>query len=305
MVEGQTYSEQLFESEAFRHFINVFLNKESGITKGCEITQTSSTIEISTGYFVIMGGLLKESTGTSNTIPTEAGYYKLVYEIDLSKVNTETSFEQGKYKFIKGVGSYPNLTQEDLDDNGNIYQFEFCQFRVTESGIQDYVDKRTFLDFDNIYKDIRKKINEIEKESIYITRDTINIATAITDGTFVGVDRLAKASLDRIKNKVGEKFTLENGGIKIGEGITKVLVSAQTVMSYATSETIHFAIYKNDSEVARAVMSAPGTIQHSINITDKLIDVQEGDIIYMYLRGKDVRFNGGESLTYLTVKSFS
>lgn len=305
MVEGQTYSEQLFESEAFRHFINVFLNKESGITKGCEITQTSSTIEIGTGYFVIMGGLLKESTGTSNTIPTEAGYYKLVYEIDLSKVNTETSFEQGKYKFIKGVGSYPNLTQEDLDDNGNIYQFEFCQFRVTESGIQDYLDKRTFLDFDNIYKEVRKTINEIKNGSIYVTKDTINIATAIMNGTMVGADRLAKASLDRIEAQTGEKLTLENGGIKIGEGIAKVLVSAQTVMSYATGETIHFAIYKNDMEVARAVLSAPSTLQHSINITEKLINVKKGDIIYMYLRGKDVRFNGGESLTYLTVKSFS
>jgi len=305
MVEGQTYSEQLFESEAFRHFINVFLNKESGITKGCELTQTSTTIEVGTGYFVIMGGLLKESTGTSNIIPTEAGYYKLVYEIDLSKVNTETSFEQGKYKFVKGIGSYPNLTQEDLDDNGNIYQFEFCQFRVTESGIQDYLDKRTFLDFDNIYKEVRKTINEIKNGGIYVTKDTINIATAITNGTMVGIDRLAKVSLNKIEAQTGEKLTLENNGIKIGEGITKVLVSAQTVMSYATGETIHFAIYKNDTEVARAVLSAPSTLQHSINITEKLIDVKKGDIIYMYLRGKDVRFNGGESLTYLTVKSFS
>lgn len=163
MVKGHTYSEQLFESEAFRHFVNTFLNKESGITKGCEITQTSNTIEIGQGFFVIMGGLLEEDTGTSMSVPTEAGYYRLVYEIDLSKVNTEAEFNQGSYKFVKGVGAYSNLTQEDLDNDGNVYQFEFCQFRVTESGIQDFIDKRTFLDFDNIYEEIRKRISAIEE----------------------------------------------------------------------------------------------------------------------------------------------
>lgn len=166
MVKGHTYSEQLFESEAFRHFVNTFLNKESGITKGCEITQTASMIEIGQGFFIIMGGLL-EDTGTSMSVPTEAGYYRLVYEIDLSKINTEAEFNQGSYKFVKGVGSYANLTQEDLDNEGNVYQFEFCQFKVTEAGIADFVDKRNFLDFDNIYEEIRKKITEIEDGSAF------------------------------------------------------------------------------------------------------------------------------------------
>ena len=147
MVNGHTYSEQLFESEAFRHFANIFLNKESGVTKGCEITQTSTTIEIGQGFFVILGGLLEEDTGTSMSIPTDAGYFRLVYEIDLSKVNTEAEFNQGSYKFVKGVGSYSNLTQEDLDNNGNVYQFEFCRFRITESGLEDFQDTRKFINY--------------------------------------------------------------------------------------------------------------------------------------------------------------
>lgn len=167
MVQGQTYSEQLFESEMFRHFINTFLNKESGITKGCELEQTSSSITVGAGCFCIMGGFLKESTGTTLNLPTEAGYYKLVYEIDLSKINTATEFNQGSYKFIKALGSFPSVTQEDLDDGGNIYQFEFCQFRITESGITDYKDLRIFLSFEGIYEEVRKKIKRIEDGSAY------------------------------------------------------------------------------------------------------------------------------------------
>lgn len=100
MVKGHTYGEQLFESKAFRHFVNTFLAKKSGVTKGCELTQTASTIEIGAGFFIVAGGLL-ENTGTSMSVPNEAGYYKLVYEIDLSKTNTETDFNQRSLQTCK------------------------------------------------------------------------------------------------------------------------------------------------------------------------------------------------------------
>ncbi len=147
MVKGETYDKQLFESDAFRHFINIFLNKQSGVTKGCEITKDTQNITVAAGCFVIQGGLLKETTGTDNAIPTEAGYYKLVYEIDLSKTNNKDEFKQGSYKFVKAIGDYPKLTQEDLDEGGTIYQLPFCQFRITEEGIQDFADIRTRVNY--------------------------------------------------------------------------------------------------------------------------------------------------------------
>ena len=173
MVKGETFSNQLFENEAFRHFINTFLNKESGVTKGCELVQTSSTISVGIGYFAIMGGFLREKTGTTLNLPSEAGYYKLVYEIDLSKVNTRAEFNQGEYKFIKSLGDYPSLIQEDLDDGGTVYQFEFCKFRITEGGITDYADTRAFLDFDNIYEEIRDVIDSIVDGSAFATKGTL------------------------------------------------------------------------------------------------------------------------------------
>lgn len=171
MVKGETYDKQLFESEVFRHFINIFLNKKSGVTKGCELTVNSQNIKIGSGNFVIQGGFLKEDAGTEMTIPSDAGYYKLVYEIDLSKTNTIEEFAQGNYKFVKSLGEYPNLTQEDLEKDGNIYQFAFCQFRITENGMQDFEDIREFIDY-GIYEKLPETLFQGEtQENIILTND--------------------------------------------------------------------------------------------------------------------------------------
>lgn len=176
MVKGETYNKQLFESEAFRHFINVFTNKQTGITKGCEITQDSQNITIEKGYFFILGGLLRETTGTANEIPSEAGYYKLVYEIDLSKINQKDAFNQGSYKFVKSLGEYPALTQEDLDNNGTVYQMPFCQFRITDQGLQDFKDIRQFVNY-GIYE----KKGQILYESEEGTNKDVTLNDTVED----------------------------------------------------------------------------------------------------------------------------
>lgn len=166
MVRGETYDKQLFESEAFRHFINIFLNKQSGVTKGCEVTKETENILVGPGSFVIQGGFLREVTGTKNEIPSEAGYYKLVYEVDLSKTNTKDEFKQGSYKFVKALGDYPKLIQEDLDNGGTIYQLPFCQFRVTEAGLQDFKDLRELIEYRIFQKNVEEAINEATEKNI-------------------------------------------------------------------------------------------------------------------------------------------
>ena len=276
MVKGQTYSEQLFESEAFRHFINTFLAGKSGITKGCEITQGTTSIDISEGYFVIMGGMLKEE-GTSNTLPTEAGYYRLVYEIDLSKTNTEAEFNQGNYKFIKGTGSYAGLTQEDLENDGNVYQFEFCQFRITESGIQDFVDKRTFLNFKSIYEEIRKKIEAIEDGSAYALKKDVEGTILYEDEIGTTGDITLKDSVDNYNYiEIYYKTSIRSSSIKIQDfndkniSLSIVAVAATTYAALTKEITI--------SEMSINKVSEYEHVRH-ITVGDTF---SETDTIYIY-----------------------
>ncbi len=167
MLIGYTFDEQLFTSEAFRKFQDTFLNKNSGVIDGCNISKTNTTITVSDGWFVIKGALLREQGGTTLNI-THDGYYSLVCEIDLTKENTETSLLQATIKLVRGTSAYPTLTQQDITNGGNIYQYEFARFKSSNSAISDFVDKRTYLNFQSIYSkinaDVQAIIDTLEEE---------------------------------------------------------------------------------------------------------------------------------------------
>ena len=161
MLRGQVFSEQVFSNECFAHFINTFLNKKNGVTKGCNITNTNNSITVNAGYFCIQGRFLEVVGSDTLQITPNTEYCKLICEIDLSQTNTETQFNQASFKVLSGTSSYPTLTKQDLENGGSIYQFEFAQFQNTTSGIINLKDTRTFLDFNVIYAEIQEEYREI------------------------------------------------------------------------------------------------------------------------------------------------
>lgn len=148
MVKGYTFQAQLFDSQSWAHIINVFLDKQNGITKGCEIINTADSITIQNGFFVTYGRLSgiigQELIEVDATVSGEL-FARLVYEVDLNQANTTTEFNQGSFKVLTSPSAYPALTQEDLDDGGMIYQLLFAEFKITTLGIANFVDKRVFL----------------------------------------------------------------------------------------------------------------------------------------------------------------
>lgn len=160
MLIGYTFDEQLFTSEAFRKFQDTFLNKNSGVIDGCNISKTNTTVTVSDGWFVIKGALLREQGGTTLNVEQD-GYYSLVCEIDLTKENTETSLLQATIKLIRGASTYTTLTQQDITNGGSVYQYEFARFRSSNSVISDFVDKRTYLNFQSIYTKINTDVQAI------------------------------------------------------------------------------------------------------------------------------------------------
>ena len=172
MLKGQIFANQLFENQIMALFNNTFLNGTNGVCNGYKnsiaVTYAGSDLTIDSGAICIQGRFLEEDTSTTITASTDNTYCKLIIEIDLDKINTDEEFKQGYYKIIKGAGSYPALTQTDIVNNvSGIYQYELARFRAGTTGITDFVDMRTFLDFNSIYEEIRQHIADIDDGSLY------------------------------------------------------------------------------------------------------------------------------------------
>lgn len=173
MLKGHVFKEQIFGNQIFALFINTFLNGQNGVSNnyknGMQVTRSGNTLTVQSGAVCIQGRFLEEDTSTDISAGTDSSYCKLVIEIDLDKQNTESQLSQASYKVVKSTSGYPNLTQNDIvKNNAGIYQYELARFRTGSSGITDFQDMRTFLDFDSIYEQIQSNyqsvLDELEQE---------------------------------------------------------------------------------------------------------------------------------------------
>lgn len=199
MLKGHVFSKQLFGNPIFALFINTFLNGTNGVSNnyknGMAVTYSGSTVTVDSGAVCIQGRFLEEDTYTSLSAGTNTAYCKLVIEIDLDKENTESEFTQASYKIITSTSGYPSLTQSNIVKNvAGIYQYELARFRTGASGITEFQDMRTFLDFTTIYEQITQEyqailaqleaeLASVEDGSAYLLKTG---GTANGDFTFTG-----------------------------------------------------------------------------------------------------------------------
>lgn len=161
MLRGHVFKFQTFANEAFAHFINTFLQGNMGVTKGCNLSNTNNSVTISAGYFCVMGRFLEIVGNETISDISNTGYYQLICEIDLSKTNTSSELNQAVIKLIRNTSGYATLTKEDLFDGGSVYQYEFARFKVTETGITEFTDRRTFLSITSLYSQINSNFNTL------------------------------------------------------------------------------------------------------------------------------------------------
>jgi len=170
LILGQTYDEQLFKSDMFRLFINTFADSQNGIInhykQSCSLSNTQSTITISDGAFLLQGGLIQVQGNETVAVDLDNTCCILAFEIDLTKENTETDFNQGKFKIVKGTtANYPTLQQDDIVNNSTgVYQMEFARFVAGAGGISNFVDKRVFIDFPTMFENINTQVTELIAE---------------------------------------------------------------------------------------------------------------------------------------------
>lgn len=193
MLKGHVFSKQIFGNPMFALFINTFLNGRNGVSNnyknGMQVTYSGSNLTIDSGAVCIQGRFLEEDTGSTVPAGTDTAYCKLVIEINLDLQNTESQFNQGVYKVVKSASSYPNLTQTNIvKNNAGIYQYELARFRTNSSGITEFKDMRTFLDFNSIYDDMEAEYGEVLqqlKDQLESVKDQSDVLLK-TGGTISG-----------------------------------------------------------------------------------------------------------------------
>lgn len=168
MLKGHVFSKQIFENPIFALWIDTLLDGKCGIgpyKNQMKITKSGNTLTVASGTVCIRGRFIEEDTSTPIAAGTDNAYCILAIEVNLDKENTESQLNQVSYKIVKGSSSYPALTQTDIvKNNAGIYQYELARFRTGSSGITDFQDKRTFLDFNSIYTQIQTEYRAILEE---------------------------------------------------------------------------------------------------------------------------------------------
>lgn len=192
MLKGHVFEEQIFNVDVFAYFVDTFLNGKCGIGNygsNMEVSYSGSNITVQDGLVCIRGRFIEEDSSTTLSSGTDSAYCKLVIEVDLDKENTEDQLNQVSYKIVKSTSNYSSLTQTDIvKNNAGIYQYELARFKTTTSGITDFQDMRTFIDFNSIYSEIkteyeavleelRTKLTEVEDGSAYLLKSNLKVVT--------------------------------------------------------------------------------------------------------------------------------
>ena len=160
MVNGITFAEQLITSADFAHFMYTFLNKANGVTKGCGISYSDTDVYVQKGYFMEFGRMVQVIGTEEISMPEVVSgqlYCKVVFEIDLSQTNTAEEFNQGYFKTLTNVSDYPEVTQEDLDDGGTVYQMPWCQYIKTVDAVSEFRDLREVLNLESVWDSVAEQ----------------------------------------------------------------------------------------------------------------------------------------------------
>lgn len=225
MLKGETFSLQTFTSEAFALFIDRFANEQCGVMTGCALSNTGNSVTIGDGYFLIRGRLLRIISNVTVSSITTDGYYSLICEIDLSKTNTISEFNQGAIKVISGVSDYPSLTQQDITDDGTVYQYEFARFRVSSGSITDFADRRTYVNYGTILGLVSDELESLESQSGVKLKNEFAVLTGTVETNPAGAPESEQIGTLNINLPSG--FTSSNS-VVISQGYENNYVAGAT-----------------------------------------------------------------------------
>lgn len=166
------------------------------------------------------------------------------------------------------------------------------------------------INFENLKEPaLCKEVLMPMQDNIEEAIETVNVMKAYQTSAQIA-NQNQKVNLQSYES-VGEALTFENGGIKIGAGISYIQVYAQIFFEYIPSDQNYFRprINKNDETVATKLNTCPPNEDYvQADIWNSPIPVQEGDLITLNfgdVTDKQPTTRAGKNETYLVVTALS
>lgn len=186
---------------------------------------------------------------------------------------------------------YVRFSWPSADYDINSIQLE----QGTEATVYEpYVNPSIFVKNNNDeYEEFLKKEGKVALTAGLITNQTCTISTAW---------EAVKIKLDDV-NYSGGKISLQDNEIKIGKGISKILVSANVSITEGISGTSQLYVRKNNSTVGKRALEYKNETYLNLIIVPQLIDVVEGDTISLIITASSTQSNKTirADATYLTI----
>ena len=149
---------------------------------------------------------------------------------------------------------------------------------------------------------VNTKIENLEARS----KKHVMTAGLTDDYITADLSDLEKLKINKVFCSCGDKLTITEEGIKIGDGVSKVKVSGQIYFFTNVTKTGDSiaAIYKNNKQIVIHNQRFTDNYEH-ITLPEKLIDVIKGDIIKLAVRSEKATgalIKNYETGTFLTVE---
>lgn len=110
---------------------NLFSSGQTGIVEGCEITHLGANqLQISSGWGICQGRMFTVEQETIAATVSASGQVngRLLIHIDVSSENP-ASFQ------TQAAAELPQLTQEDINSSGTVFELELAGYKVDELSI--------------------------------------------------------------------------------------------------------------------------------------------------------------------------
>lgn len=205
-----------------------FVIKDIGDELAITYSASSFVVSIGTGEAVICGGsTLVEGTNEITLNQNESGY--IVIRVDLAQTGDNICQ-------FKAVSS---LVQENINDEGYIYDFPLARYTTNGNGVNSFTDQRVIRN--NITDDVVKTINGVAPTNNNIDIDTDYIKT---------INNIRPNSSGNILFNNGENMAIINrsgGAIEIQCYNDAYGFTSGTLLSYIASKYNYNTFYKSGS----------------------------------------------------------